>query len=316
MPAIQPTPSPLFTRLVYAAFGLMAAVLMLSAYLRLSGAGFGCADWPACYGLDFADAAIIRQSNNPARLAHRLIAIALSLIIWAITMVAWQRRTQAAGQWRAALLALFLTLFLSVLGIVTPGTRLPAVVLGNLLGGTALLAVLWWLLLDSRRLGAVVVGARLRAAAWLGLLLVFVQIGLGGLVSANFAASACTQFPACDAGWLEAWSWASFNPWRELVLQSNDAIAIPLDAAAIHVTHRVTAVATGIYLLWLGLAAASAGAARYGKALAGLTVLQAFLGIAAVWFAHPLAVVLAHNALAAAMLLALLGLAYRPHHHA
>lgn len=318
MPTIQPPPSLLFTRLVYVAFGLMAAVLMLSAYLRLSIAGFGCADWPACYGQDFSGPVITRQVNHPARLAHRLIATALSLVILAIAMVAWRRRMQAADQWRAALLALGLTLFLSVLGIVTPDTRLPAVVLGNLLGGMALLAVLWWLCLDIRRQGVAMVGARLRAAAWLGLILVFVQIGLGGLVSANFAAAACTGFPACGSGWLETWSWAAFNPWRELVLQRDGAIAIPLDAAAIHVTHWLTAVATGLYLLWLGLAAAGAGAAAatYGKALAGLTLLQAFLGIAAVWFSHPLAVVLAHNALAAVMLLVLLGLAYRPHEHA
>ena len=193
MPAIQPTPSPLFTRFVYAAFGLMAVVLMLSAYLRLSGASFGCADWPACYGRDFAGPAIT-EANNPARLAHRLIATALSLVILAITVMAWRKRTQAVGRWRAALLALGLTLFLSVLGIVTPGTRLPVVVLGNLLGGTALLAVLWWLSLGSCRPGAAMADARLRAAAWFGLLLVFVQIGLGGLVSANFAASACTHF--------------------------------------------------------------------------------------------------------------------------
>lgn len=316
MLTFQSSPSPLFARLVYVAFGLMAMVLMLSAYLRLSGAGLGCADWPACYGHGYADPAITKQPNTPARLAHRLTATSLSLVILAITIMAWRRRTQAARPWGAALLALGLTLFLSALGIWTPGTRLPAVVLGNLLGGMALLGVLWWLSLGSRRHDATIADARFRTAAWFGLILLFIQIGLGGLVSANFAAAACTRFPACGADWFNAWSWAAFNPWRELVLQSAGAIAIPFDAAAIHVTHRVTAVAIDFYLLWLGITAVTSGAARHGKALVSLCFLQAFLGIAAVKFSHPLAVVLAHNALAALLLLTLLSLAYRRPDHA
>lgn len=316
MSPFRSSPSPWFTRLVYVAFGLMAMVLMLSAYLRLSGAGLGCAGWPACYGQGYADPAISRQAATPARLAHRLIATALGLAVLAIAVMAGRRRQSAAGQWRTALLALGLTLFLSVLGIVTPGTRLPAVVLGNLLGGTALLGVLWWLSLESRSHGASIAGARFRSAIWFGLILLFAQIGLGGLVSANFSASACTRFPACGTGWFEVWSWGAFNPWRELVVQSNGAVAIPLDAAAIHVTHRATAVAVGFYLLWLGITVAGSGAPRYGKALAGLVFLQALSGIAAVKFAHPLVLVLAHNALAAVLLLTLLSLAYRPREHA
>jgi len=298
------------------ALGLMAMVLMLSAYLRLSGAGLGCTGWPACYGQGYADPAINQQAATPARLAHRLIATALGLAVLAIAVMAWRRRQPAAGRWRAALLALGLTLFLSVLGIVTPGTRLPAVVLGNLLGGTVLLGVLWWLSLESRSHGASIAGAHFRSAIWFGIILLFVQIGLGGLVSANFAASACTRFPACGTGWFEAWSWAAFNPWRELVVQSNGAVAIPLDAAAIHVTHRATAVAVYFYLLWLGMTAAGSAAPRCGKALVGLVFLQALSGIAAVKFAHPVVLVLVHNALAAMLLLTLLSLAYRPREHA
>lgn len=316
MLTFQSSPSLLFTRLVYVAFGLMAMVLMLSAYLRLSGAGLGCADWPACYGQGFADPAVAKQPHTPARLAHRLTATSLSLVVLAISFMAWRRRAHTPSQWGIVLLALGLTLFLSVLGIWTPGTRLPAVVLGNLLGGMALLGVLWWLSLASRRHGATVADTRFRSAVWIGVILLFVQIGLGGLVSANFAATACSRFPACGANWFDAWSWAAFNPWRELVLQSAGTIAIPFDAAAIHVTHRVTAVAIDFYLLWLGITAVTSGAARHGKTLVGLCFLQAFLGIAAVKFAHPLAVVLMHNALAALLLLTLLSLAYRPHDHA
>jgi cytochrome c oxidase assembly protein subunit 15 len=317
MSTLPPAPSPLFTRLVFIAFGLMAMVLMLSAYLRLSGAGLGCAGWPACYGQGYADPAISKQASTPARLAHRLTATSLSLVILAISVMAWQRRAQAVGQWGAALLALGLTLFLSVLGIWTPGTRLPAVVLGNLLGGMALLGVLWWLSLSARSQGAARGDARFRSAAWFGLVLLFVQIGLGGLVSANFAASACTHFPLCETAWFETWSWAAFNPWRELVVQSTGAIAIPLDAAALHVTHWIAAVAITFYLLWIGLTTVSSDAAsKYGKALVSLTLLQALLGFAAVKYAHPLPLVLAHNALAALLLLTLLSLAYRPRDHA
>jgi cytochrome c oxidase assembly protein subunit 15 len=79
---------------------------------------------------------------------------------------------------------------------------------------------------------------------------------------------------------------------------------LSLDAlTAIHWTHRVGAV---VILLYLGAFAVAltrtAGVARLGAALAVLLVLQVSLGAANVVLTLPLPVAVAHNAVAAALL--------------
>ncbi|WP_410925351.1 COX15/CtaA family protein, partial [Pseudomonas aeruginosa] len=72
----------------------------------------------------------------------------------------------------------------------------------HLLLGMSLLAALIWLgckndaprAVDER-------GASLRMAAAIGLVLLVVQIALGGWVSTNYAVLACTDFPLCNGQW-------------------------------------------------------------------------------------------------------------------
>ena len=91
---------------------LVIVLVSLSAYLRLSHSGIGCADWPACYGLigNASDsvptvestlerlATETQQASSWATPAHRLIASALGLAVLAMALIAIaQKRHRKAG---------------------------------------------------------------------------------------------------------------------------------------------------------------------------------------------------------------------------
>jgi len=96
--------------------------------------------------------------------------------------------------------ALFaITVFLSLLGYYTPTRSNPLITMGNLLGGMALLGLLWWLM--QRVEDTLVVPKNLgtfRPLAWLALGLVLIQILLGGWSSANYASGNCPGLLRCE----------------------------------------------------------------------------------------------------------------------
>jgi cytochrome c oxidase assembly protein subunit 15 len=180
------------------------------------------------------------------------------------------------------------------------------VVLGNLLGGFAMFA------LSVRLVQATGAGGAATAASpgmtrwvWIGVALLVAQVALGGLVSATHAGVSCPELTRCDMG---AASWQSFNPWHE----PGHDLADPLNRAGalLHLMHRLGAVLVAAVLLPLGVAAWRRGR-RAGAALILLLVLQAGLGVALVLGGLPLAIALAHNATAALLLAAVLGLVPR-----
>ncbi len=77
----QTSGSGLYTLLVFVSIILVLIVVILSAWLRLSGSGLGCAEWPSCYALiktetGGAEALAAAHLVPPwATLTHRLVAI-------------------------------------------------------------------------------------------------------------------------------------------------------------------------------------------------------------------------------------------------
>jgi cytochrome c oxidase assembly protein subunit 15 len=317
LPGAAPKRAPdLETVLVFAALALVLIVVVTSAYLRLAGSGLGCADWPACYGMIRAAGGATALGAAPlvlpwARMAHRLAASTLGLLVLGIVASALRQR-RARSQGLAIPFALLaLTVMLALLGYRTPSPLTPWVATANLLGGMTMLALLWWL--GQRSVSAGVLGDgvhRLRPWAFLGILVVFFQIVLGGWVSANFAALSCTDLPGCggfpwrDGPWRE-----SFDLARTLPVTDGGAVIAGDTGKLIQLAHRAAAVPVLLYLGWLGARAAAAGATRAtGVAMLALLVLQVLLGSAAVAFGLPLAVVTLHNAVAALLLLSAVNL--------
>ncbi len=303
----------LYTLLVFLSIVLVLIVVILSAWLRLAGSGLDCAAWPACYALIKSQAGGAESLASAhlvpawATAIHRLAASALGAMVAGIAVLAWRRRGRPGNHFGLALAVLGLTLFLSVLGYKTPSPLLPWVTLSNLLGGMVMLALLWWL--GQRAVSNVTVDNRarqLRPWALAGLFVLFAQMALGGWVSANFAALACTGLPGCgNFPWLDAPWRESFNLFRVLPVSDGGVVIAGDVGKVVHMTHRVGAVAVFLYIGWFGWRATRLGG-RYrgtGAAMLVLLGLQVLLGLAAVGFSLPLATVTAHNAVAALLLL-------------
>ena len=126
----------------------------------------------------------------------------------------------------------------------------------------------------------------IRTHAALALLTVIVQIALGGWVSTNYAALACTDFPTCNGVWLPEMDFShAYRIVREL---GQTADGEPLSYAAltaIHWTHRLGAL---VVTLVAGSLAArllmSPAWRRWGMLLGVALLAQITLGISAVPF--------------------------------
>ncbi len=169
---------------------LMLLVILASAWLRLAQPRPACGDWPGCrsaHPLVLASTAPVLLGHasvlNIVRASHRLAASTVLLLVVALAALAWVRRPPVHALGRRALVMLGLTLALALLGVLTPGARSPAVLLGNQLGGFALLAVAWSVLCGLRDRPAL--SATLGRWAIAGALCWLVQAALGTLAGAR-----------------------------------------------------------------------------------------------------------------------------------
>lgn len=310
-----------------AGFSLILVIVLvsLSAYLRLAHSGIGCSDWPECYGRIGAPAApaesspaasggaygrLLQRSGESmawATPAHRLVASVLGLAILVLNLLAWLQKRHRL----TALALLMLTVWLAVLGIRSGSLENPAVVMGNLSGGFAMLGLLGWLWFRLRGTGVPLpapVPATLTLAALLALL---VQIGLGGFTSANFAATACRTLPDCHGGWLPGPGLATaLDLTRQHAVTPTGQAIGGTERIAVHRAHRLMALLAGTLILVCGaLALRSRGLWRTtGVALIVLVLAEFAVGVAAVIYELPIGLAVAHNWLAGLLLLGLLRL--------
>jgi cytochrome c oxidase assembly protein subunit 15 len=162
--------------LVSIALALVLVVTLSSAFIRLSQSGLPCRDWPACYGAQAGTAAVALSEESPvffARVLHRIAASVAGLLFLAIAALGW-RRWRGDSRRAAAMALVVLAGLLAWLGKYTPST-LPAVMLGNLLGGMALLGLLAWL----RQCTAGGETPRAQPRVWTALALAALPIALG-----------------------------------------------------------------------------------------------------------------------------------------
>lgn len=273
-------------RLARVCVALMLATVVLSAYLRLSQAGAPAA---ASAGL----------AEGLARLAHRIVATVFLGLAVALLVISHRPRPALRPEGPLALALLLLTLALAALGVVTRGATLPAVTLGNLLGGFGLLAI-------SVRLAApptMPPTIQLRRWARVALLAVLLQAALGALISGSSAALACGDWAECSRIALQAgWDPQALNPWQTL-----PDVAAPRRprGAWLHLLHRGGAALLLPLLAVVVLLALRQGRRATALAIGALLALPWLLGWWMTANGLPLPAVLLHN-LSAALLLALL----------
>ncbi|MBA3477873.1 MAG: COX15/CtaA family protein, partial [Lautropia sp.] len=155
--------------------------------------------------------------------------------------------------------------------------------------------------------------ARYRPWGAVALLLLFVQIALGGWVSSNYATLACRDFPLCQGSWWPSMDVAAgFEIWRPLG-KTADGAGLPFPAlTAIHYAHRL--MAYGV-LAVLGVLAwrvrRVAGLERVGRWLLLMLLAQLITGLTNIFLDWPMAAAVLHTGGATALVGGLLMLNFR-----
>ncbi|PTU74447.1 COX15/CtaA family protein [Pseudomonas mangrovi] len=316
-------------RLALFATVLAVVVVLLGAYTRLTHAGLGCPDWPGCYGFlgvpmsehkqvlaaeRFPDAPleVIKGWNE---MVHRYFAGALGLVILGLAVQALRRRREPGQPLKLPLALLAIVIIQAAFGMWTVTLKLwPQIVSAHLLGGFATLSLLFLLSVRlSGRVPAMAAVPRvLRVVARVGLLLVIGQIALGGWVSANYAAVACTDLPTCHGEWWPEMDFASgFNLAQHVGPNYLGGQLYGEARTAIHMSHRLGALLVCAVLLLLAWQLWRNRLPRLAGLLLAALALQIGLGLSNVLLHLPLAVAVAHNAGGAALLLVLVLINYR-----
>ncbi len=276
---------------------LSLMVVGVSAYLRLSGAGLGCSDWPGCYGRILAG--VPHAPWEGARLVHRIVA---TLALLAGILLVWRcwrpQPLQPAARYATLLLALML--FLSVVGVWSSDPRMAAVNFINLIGGLGLVTFSWRVAITSEpsRLMDRGTGGPLCRAALATLTL---TVLLGGLIGARYAAPACGTLPDCQGAWWPAAGWFALNPFVALTGPAGPGEA---GGVALHLLHRYAAALAAVLLAIVALRLRKVPRAR-NAALKVLTLLllEGLVGVLTVASGFNLWLAVAHN-VGAALLLA------------
>ena len=310
-------------KLVAVTLALTFELIMFGAFTRLTDSGLGCPDWPGCYGQanplqSHADikAAELAMPDGPVTLQkawiemlHRYLATSVGILIIAQVVLAWRsRRRTGISPWLASSLLLLVCLQ-GAFGAWTVTLKLqPVIVTTHLLLGMALLALLAAAHEQQRPAPALDSAAqRLRGPALLALLLVLMQIALGGWVSTNYAALACQDYPTCHGVWVPQMDFEQgFHLWRQLGM-THDGAYLPFPAlVAIHWVHRNFALLVAVVLAVVAWRArATVSCAGLGRYLLLALAAQMAIGISTVLFSWPLSLAVLHNG-GAAMLVLLL----------
>ena len=334
----------LLSTLALTASTIALGVIVLGALTRLLDAGLGCPDWPGCYGhLLLPMNAIAQQLANAAypkttlvaykawiEMIHRYAVSALSLLILAIiTLIFSKKKYRSIGNIIYVLLLSSLLIYQILLGQWTVTLKLlPIIVTQHLLGGFAIVSILWLIYLTNRchsysetilsgKSEKIPYQRSLFLLTLLGLLLLIVQLFLGAWTSTQYASLSCPHFPWCmnNQPFLQLFTAPHFKAAFTLLTPigpnyTGGALA-EITRQTIHMTHRLGALVIIIYfalILLLAMIQLKKLPALMTPlyCIAGLLLIQVFLGISNVIFKLPLINALCHTFVAALLLLSII----------
>ena len=262
-------------------------------------------------------AAILVGASIPLYIGQHYVAAAALVLAGEIILLIDAGLWSNADAARLTTITLMVVIFQAVLGMWTVTWLLkPVVVMAHLLGGLSTFALLTWLAWSTTP-GANLVQAvapKLRRLLWIGLLLLVLQIALGGWTSSNYAALACgSDFPKCLGQWWPVHDFReAFVLWRGVGLDYEGGVLDGPARVAIQLSHRLMAVLVFGHLLVVSIRMLrTPGLVFWGSILAVLLITQVALGISSVLYSLPLWVATAHSAGAALLLFVIVGLLAR-----
>ena len=310
-------------------FGICLAfvVIALGAWTRLVDAGLGCPDWPGCYGFvvfptNEAEIALA-EARYPTfpydinkaipEVVHRYFAAALGFL--AIIMVYYsfkQNENKNIRRWTIGLLificcqGLFGYLTVSLL-------LLPIIVTAHLFGGFTTLTLFFLIFLMSGKFDTLEKMAipKLKTIAGIALVVLLFQIFLGVWTSTNYASLACADFPTCQGTYMPEMDFKNgFNLNQEVGPNYLYGLLDNPSRVAIHYSHRVSAILVTLVFLILISKLWFSNAAPLASTIGILLLTQISLGIINVVYVLPLYVAIAHNLVAALLLLTIFTVNY------
>lgn len=259
----------------------------VGAFVRASGSGLGCPDWPTCHG------GVVPPGGKHSLIefSHRFTGTVVGLLVIATAVAAWRAYRHAPLVTWGAIVAVPLVGFQGILGAITVLHELPPeIVATHLITAMLVLSVelgvyLGMYLEDPRHAGRL---ATLRTAprsvgrlavaaiAWLAALM-----WIGGYMAESGASAACSGWPLCNGSALPAAD----------------------DQEITHMIHRYLA---GLFILFVVPLVVIAWRQRrqlfwalpFAAALAVLYVAQVVVGALNVWFTFPDALAVAHTVIA------------------
>ena len=294
-----------FHRMIAGTLGvLVLALALLATRKRPHG-------WVHVIAASVAVAVAIPLYMRGMHFAASMLAIAGELLLL-IGVIRWSNTDLA----RAATLTLAVIIFQALLGMWTVTWLLkPVVVMAHLLGGLLTFSLLAWMAWRATDIPIRIAdAAKLRRLLIVGIVLLGVQIALGGWTSANYAALACgAEFPKCAGQWWPAHDFREgFVLWRGIGVDYEGGILDNDARVAIQLAHRLMAVLVSAHLLAVAIRLLRGPGLRGWGALLGLLLCaQVGLGIANVLLSLPLNLAVLHNAGATALLFVLVTLLAR-----
>ena len=240
---------------------LTVGLITYGAWVRASGSGLGCPDWPLCHGVLVPEL----ERHTAIEFGHRVFAGVTVLVMATATVFAFRARRVAPFTFRLLLIALGAVMVQAGLGGVTVLTELHgAAVVAHLVLAMTTLALLMAGALSALGIGR---GAGPGVGSATLLLVSGAVVVLAGsvLVGTGYSA-ACPAVPLCDAR-------TAFWP------------------ALLHTVHRAAAVLLILALVAVAIRLRQRGATPFSIALnhgvSLLMIMQIVVGLLSVWRTFP-----------------------------
>jgi cytochrome c oxidase assembly protein subunit 15 len=244
---------------------------------------------------------------------HRYFAAALGFL--AIVLVYFSFKQKENKDIRAWAIGLLIFICCQGLfGYLTVSLKLlPIIVTGHLFGGFTTLTLFFFIFLKSGNFQILNKMAipKLKGIAGAALFVLIIQIFLGVWTSTNYASLACADFPTCQGSYLPDMDFKNgFNLNQEVGPNYLYGLLDNPSRVAVHYSHRVSALIVTLVFLILMSKLWFSNAAPLASTLGILLLTQISLGIINVVYVLPLYVAIAHNLVAALLLLTVFSINY------